>query len=61
MNLIFFRRNKMDKEGNKHDKGGKSVKCKYCKMGFENKERLKVHSRIAHSGRGERKKNDHGH
>jgi len=51
----------MDKEGNKHDNGGKSVKCKYCKMGFENKERLKVHSRIAHSGRGERKKNDHGH
>jgi hypothetical protein len=45
MNLIFFRRNKMDKEGNKHDNGGKSVKCKYCKMGFENKERLKVHSK----------------
>ena len=61
MNLIFFRRNKMDKEGNKHDNGGKSVKCKYCKMVFENEERLKVHSRIAHSGRGERKKNDHGH
>jgi hypothetical protein len=61
MNLIFFKRNKMDKEGNKHDNVGKSVKCKYCKMDFENKERLKVHSRIAHSGRGERKKNDYGH
>lgn len=61
MNLIFFKRNKMEKEGIKHDNKGKSVKCKYCKMGFENKERLKVHSRIAHSGRGERKKNDHGH
>ena len=59
MNLIFLMRNKME-EGRvkrvKHDNRGKSVKCKYCKMGFENKERLKVHSRIAHSGRGERKK-----
>ena len=61
MNLIFFKRNKMGKEGNKHDNRDKSVKCKHCKMSFENKERLKVHSRIAHSGRGERKKNDHGH
>jgi hypothetical protein len=61
MNLIFFKRNKMDKKVNKHDNGGKSAKCKYCKMDFENKERLKVHSRIVHSGRGERKKNDYGH
>ena len=28
----------MEKEGNKHDNRDKSVKCKYCKMGFENKE-----------------------
>jgi hypothetical protein len=61
MNLIFFKRNKMRKEGNKHDNRGKSVKCKYCKTGFENKERLKVHSSIAQSGRGERKKNGYGH
>jgi hypothetical protein len=50
MDLKFFKRNKKKKEGNKH-----------CEMSFENKDRLKTHSRIAHTGRGERKKNDHGH
>ena len=61
MDLTFFNRNKKEKKHNKHDNGIATVKCKYCEMGFENKERLKTHSRIAHSGRGERKKNDYGH
>lgn len=30
--------------------------CKECGMGFTEKERLKKHRKIAHSGRGERKK-----
>jgi hypothetical protein len=61
MDLTFFNRNKKEKKHNKHDDKIAAVKCKYCEMGFENKERLKTHSRIAHSGRGERKKNDYGH
>jgi hypothetical protein len=61
MGLTFFNRNKKEKKANNHDDKITAVKCKYCEMGFENKERLKTHSRIAHSGRGERKKNDYGH
>jgi hypothetical protein len=61
MDLTFFNRNKKEKKHNKHDNSIAAVKCKYCEMDFENKERLKTHSRIAHSGRGERKKNDYGH
>jgi hypothetical protein len=61
MDLTFFKRNKNEKNGNKHDNKTTSVKCKHCEMGFENKERLRKHSQIAHSGRGERKKNDYGH
>lgn len=58
MNLSFFKRIKRKNVGNRVDKEG--VKCKHCEMGFENKERLKIHSRIAHTGRGERKKKDYG-
>ena len=58
MNLSFFKKNKRENTGNRIDKEG--VKCKHCEMGFENKERLKIHSRIAHTGRGERKKKEHG-
>jgi hypothetical protein len=58
MNLSFFKRIKRENAGNRRDKEG--VKCKHCEMGFENKERLKIHSRIAHTGRGERKKKDDG-
>ena len=58
MNLSFFKRIKIENAGNRVHKEG--VKCKHCEMGFENKERLKIHSRIAHTGRGERKKKDHG-
>ncbi|HEY7078067.1 MAG TPA: hypothetical protein VH500_00085 [Nitrososphaeraceae archaeon] len=34
----------------------KPVKCKNCGMQFENKDRWKIHSKKAHSGKGERKK-----
>lgn len=58
MNLSFFKRIKRENAGNHRNKEG--VKCKHCEMDFENKERLKIHSRIAHTGRGERKKKDYG-
>jgi hypothetical protein len=58
MNLSFFKRIKRENAGNRVHKEG--VTCKHCEMGFENKERLKIHSRIAHTGRGERKKKDYG-
>jgi hypothetical protein len=61
MDLKFFKRNKKKKEGSKHSDKAIDIKCKHCEMSFENKDRLKTHSRIAHSGRGERKKNDYGH
>jgi hypothetical protein len=62
MDLKFFKRNKKGKEDNKHsERTTIDIKCKHCEMSFENKERLKIHSRIAHTGRGERKKNDYGH
>ena len=42
MDLAFFNRNKKEKKHNKHDDKIAAVKCKYCEMGFENKERLKT-------------------
>ena len=57
MILSFFKRIKRENAG-RVDKEG--VKCKHCEMDFENKETLKIHSRIAHTGRGERKKKDYG-
>ncbi len=36
--------------------GGLSIPCKECGMKFTEQERLKKHKKIAHSGRGERKK-----
>ena len=35
---------------------GNTVKCKQCGMTFQGKERLEIHRRKAHSGKGERKK-----
>jgi hypothetical protein len=61
MELKFFKRNKKKKEDNKYSDKTTDIKCKHCEMSFENKERLKTHSRIAHTGRGERKKNHYGH
>ncbi|HEY9386405.1 MAG TPA: hypothetical protein VIP70_05150 [Nitrososphaeraceae archaeon] len=60
MDLLFFKRNKKEKE-NHDDHKNAAVKCKHCDMSFENKERLKVHARKAHTGRGERKKKDQGY
>ena len=60
MDLKFFKRNNK-KEENKHSDKAIDIKCKHCEMSFENKDRLKTHSRIAHTGRGERKKKDYGH
>jgi hypothetical protein len=45
---LFFKRNKKEKDN----------ECKHCDMRFEDKQRIKVHSKIAHTGRGERKKKD---
>jgi hypothetical protein len=60
MDLKFFKRKKK-KEDNKHTGKAIDIKCKHCEMSFENKDRLKTHSRMAHTGRGKRKKNDYGH
>ena len=37
-----------------------SVKCKECGMMFEEKGRLEIHRKKAHSGKGERKKSQSG-
>jgi hypothetical protein len=60
MDLKFFKRNKKNEDNKPSDKAI-DIKCKHCEMSFENKDRLKTHSRIAHAGRGDRKKNDYGH
>ena len=39
---------------------GNTVKCKECGMTFQGKERLEIHRRKAHSGKGERKKDKGG-
>jgi hypothetical protein len=54
--VLFFKRNKKEKENDNN----RSVTCKHCEMQFEDKQRLKVHAKKAHTGRGERKKKDHG-
>jgi hypothetical protein len=50
MNFLFRRK----RDGN-NDKP--SIKCKECTMTFLDKERLDIHKKKAHSGRGEKKKN----
>jgi hypothetical protein len=60
MDLRFLKLNRKKKEDNKYSDRTKVIKCKNCEMSFENKGRLKTHSRVAHTGRGERKKNDYG-
>ena len=47
-----FRKNRNESE---YDK--KLIKCKECEMKFDHKDRLLIHNKKAHSGRGERKKN----
>jgi hypothetical protein len=52
MSFLFKRKRK---NGTNDNKG--TVKCKKCTMTFQDKERLDIHQKKAHSGRGERKKN----
>jgi hypothetical protein len=49
--MFFFKKNRNESE---YDK--KLIKCKECEMKFDHKDRLIIHSKKAHSGRGERKK-----
>lgn len=42
--LDFFKRKKQGEKG--------SIKCKYCDMKFDDKERMKRHIRKAHSEKG---------
>ena len=48
-------RKRKRKDGNNDNKA--TIKCKKCTMTFQDKERLDIHQKKAHSGRGERKKN----
>ena len=49
--------NFLSRKQNSNDQaGGLSIPCKECGMMFTEQERLKKHKKIAHSGRGERKK-----
>lgn len=54
--MRLFNRKQEGKQDQETELKGKPVKCKECGMQFESKERLKVHSKKAHSGKGERKK-----
>ena len=49
--MFFFKRKEKEIEDPE-----KTIKCKHCTMVFENKERLNIHNKKAHSGKGERKK-----
>jgi uncharacterized C2H2 Zn-finger protein len=52
MSFLFKRKRKDGSNDNKA-----TIKCKKCTMTFQDKERLDIHQKKAHSGRGERKKN----
>jgi hypothetical protein len=43
----------------KHKGDDQVNKCKECNMEFDNKERMSAHKKIAHSGRGDKKKKQH--
>jgi hypothetical protein len=52
LDMFFLNRKEKAKDNN-----NKTIaKCKHCSMEFDDKERLSVHDKKAHSGRGERKK-----
>ena len=38
---------------------GNVTKCKECNMEFNTKDRMNAHKKIAHSGRGDKKKKQH--
>ena len=56
--MRLFKRKENEKENDDNDNNNSRtmVKCKHCNMRFVNKERMKIHNKKAHSGRGERKK-----
>jgi hypothetical protein len=58
--MRLFKRKEKEKEKEKNNDNGNNtstlVKCKHCDMEFEDKGRLKIHDKKAHSGKGERKK-----
>ena len=57
MRLFKWKQNEEKEDNNSSGNSSRSsVKCKHCDMRFEDKERLKIHDKKAHSGRGERKK-----
>ena len=41
------------------NKGDNVTKCKECNMEFNTKDRMNAHKKIAHSGRGDKKKKQH--
>ncbi len=53
---LFKRREKEKDNDNNNNNTSTLVKCKHCDMEFEDKGRLKIHDKKAHSGKGERKK-----
>ena len=52
MRLFGRKKGKLKDEGNNN----RTFKCKHCEMKFEDKGRLKIHNKKAHSGKGEKKK-----
>jgi hypothetical protein len=55
--MSFLFKWKRDANNDNHNKTT-AVKCKECTMTFLDKERLDIHKKKAHSGKGERKKNN---
>jgi hypothetical protein len=51
LNLFKFKEKFYKTEDDQH-----IFKCKICKMEFDNKDRMNIHKKIAHSGKGEKKK-----
>jgi uncharacterized C2H2 Zn-finger protein len=59
MSFLFKRIRGRNNDNSNADKTS-SVKCKECGMTFQEKSRLEIHRKKAHSGKGERKKNQSG-
>ena len=54
--MRLFKRREKEKGSGNNINTSTLVKCKHCDMEFEDKGRLKIHDKKAHSGKGERKK-----
>jgi uncharacterized C2H2 Zn-finger protein len=59
MSFLFRKIRNGTNNSSKPDKTN-TVKCKECGMTFQEKGRLDIHRKKAHSGKGERKKNKSG-